>query len=130
MVSLLVPGRSSHGLLLRIIGTVAGSWTDLGMVAAGVRPLLVDGAVTAFRIKIEAVAVGHPAQGEHAGLHGKMLDYLHLFKSSGYKLRIFFQFKGIHQAHSDQVRGPNLHRQAATACLTALAEAAAEFYPG
>src|SRR5690606_12141982 len=55
------PSTANH---LRFVSTIPRSRPDLGVVAAGIRTLVVDGAQPALAIQVQAIVVAHPGQGE------------------------------------------------------------------
>lgn len=96
------------------IGAVAGTGTNLGMVAAGIGALLVNRTETSAAVEITAVAIGHTGEGEGRRAMMEVLNQTCFFQASGYEPEVTAFLAGGHQADTDKVRGLDLDRQTAT----------------
>src|SRR5690606_19629374 len=99
--------------LLRLVSAIPRPRADLGMMAAGIRALVVDAAQARLAIKEQAVVVGHADQGKDARLLVEALDDAVLLQALGDVLRWLAALELVHQLQADQVVQAHLNRHGA-----------------
>ena len=114
---------------LRLVRTIPRPRPHPRMVAAGVWPLVVNGAQPGLAVQIEAIVVAHPGQGEDSRLLVEALDDAILLQTLGDILRRFADFELIHHANSNQVFQLHFHRQGAAGGHAAAAHMAGVLLP-
>ena len=117
-----------RGFLL--IGTVAGPWTDMRVVAASVRALGIDRAQASLAIEVETVPVGQSREGENAVLLIEVFDEAFLAQAFGNTLQRLVTLEGIDHLEADQVINAYFYRQGATRGVAISAQAVAVARPG
>ena len=121
------PSAPDH---LRFVRAEARPWADLGVVAAGIGALVINGAQAALTIQIETVIVAHSGQGEDPRLLIETLDDAVLLQALGNVLGRLVLVEVVDHANTDQIFDLHFHRQRAAGRMAAPAHMAGVALPG
>jgi hypothetical protein len=106
-------GLAHH--FLRLVRAIPRAWTDLRVVAAGIRALVINSAEARLTIQVQAIVVAHALQGKNLGFGVEALDDAFLLQALGDVLRRVAALEFIDDTNADQVLDLHFDRQRAAA---------------